>query len=120
MCADKEIFYFPCEGEPGIMPRTWKGKLRILKTGDVVEAEMEALGSYCHLIIGSQVYGNFLCIPNWGIGVAIAGLDEYWWNKDRLQIYGKLSAADACSVATALNRISRFIKQQRKGSFEQK
>lgn len=120
MSADKETLYFQCEGDPGIIPRTWKGKLRILRTGEVVEAEMEALGSYYHLILGSQAYGNFLCIPNWGVGVVIAGLEEYWWNKDRLQTYGKLATADACSIATALNRISRFVKQQRNGRFEQR
>lgn len=120
MSAGKETIYFQCEGEPGIIPRTWKGKLRILRMGDVVEAEMEALGSYYHLILGSQAYGNFLCIPNWGVGVVIAGLEEYWWNKDRLQTYGKLATVDACSIATALNRISRFVKLQREGRFEQR
>lgn len=120
MLADSEVIYFRCEGDSGIIPRTWKGKLRILRKGDVVEAEMEALGSYYHLIIGCQAYGNFLCIPNLGVGIVIAGLEEYCWNKDRLQTYAKLTNADACSVATALNRISRFVKQHPGRSFKRR
>lgn len=108
MSADSDYIFFPCTGATGCRPQSWEGALRLLRTGEFCEAEVEARGSYFHLIVGRHAYGNFVCIPNWNVGTEIAGMDDIFWNTERLQNYTVLKRTDACSVAAALSQIYRI------------
>lgn len=108
MYADSQDIFFECKGEPGIQPRSWDGRLRILRIGEICEAEVEARGSYFHLLVGRHSYGNFVCIPNWDVGTEISGLDDIFWNMERLQNNTPLKKVDVCSVASALSQIYKI------------
>lgn len=106
MYADKNTLSFKCTKETGRYPETWEGRLRIVKQGDPFEAEMEARGSYFHLIVGKHSYGNYICIPNWNVGTELSGLGDLFWNEERLRNYTSMKETDACSVAAALHALS--------------
>ena len=110
MYADSDDIIFECKGGPEMQPGSWSGRIRILRIGESCEAEVEARGSHFHLIVGRHSYGNFVCIPNWDIGTEISGLDDVFWNAERLQNSTPLKKVDACSVASALDQIHK-IKQ---------
>ncbi len=110
----REEIIFPCVGKQDGRTESWKGSLRILKAGDPCEAEVEARGSYFHLIVGKHSYGNFVCIPNWNIGTELADLDDIFWNEERLRDYTSLRTVDACSVAAALNSLARHMDGKNK------
>ena len=120
MSTDKEHICFQCNGGPGFHPQSWDGRLRMLKTGELCEAELEARGSYFHLIVGRHTYGNFVCIPNWNVGTEVSGLDDVFWNTERLQNNTSLKKVDVCSVATALIQISKInqLPESRTGTGE--
>lgn len=112
MHADGKMISFLCKEEPGGRPRSWEGTMRILKAGDPCEAEVEARGSYFHLIVGKHSYGNFVCIPNWNVGTELSGLDDIFWNTQRLRDYTSMKNVDACSVAAALNQLAVCAREQ--------
>ncbi len=113
MYSRREEIIFPCVGKRDGKTESWKGRLRILKTGNPCEAEAEARGSYFHLIVGKHSYGNFVCIPNWNVGTELAELDDIFWNEERLRDYTVLKNADACSVAAALNSLACHMEDKR-------
>lgn len=89
--------------------RIWKGHVqRIRYHGDTVEADISGKGSAMHVIIGRYEYGGYLCIPDWGIGSALAALDDCFWNREQLKRW--LSIADAITLSEALRLISEELE----------
>ena len=75
------------------------------------EMDLEARGYSFHLIFGSQVNGNFLCIPNWQFGCELGGLTDKFWNTESiLHADSQLDYEDATAIAWALSLISSFIE----------
>ena len=86
---------------------TWSGNIRVLKTAGFIEAEINVLGNFFHILVGRHRYGNFLCIPNWGIGTELSELSDRFWNFERITTtYPELSAAHAASIVDALAALS--------------
>ncbi len=95
---DSEITY--CEGR--IKP--------IRLDREPYEITLEARGYSFHLIFGSQIYGNFLCIPNYQFGCELAGLTNKDWNlHSMLQIDSLLDYEDATAIVWGLELASSFI-----------
>lgn len=92
---------FLCKGK-GCFPHQWECTLKIIKSSDPCEAELDARGSHFHLIVGKHAYGNYICIPNWDIGTELAALSDTFWNEERLRNYSKMKKVDTCTVVTAL------------------
>ena len=87
----------------------WKGDVKQLKRqGDCVEADITGKGSAMHVIIGSYEYGRYVCIPDWGIGSALAGLDDSFWNQEQLE--RRMSKVDAITLSEALKAISKELE----------
>ena len=104
------IMDYKCDGPPGMEPRHWTGKIRLLKGTDPYEVEASARGSEFHIICGSHRYGNYLCVPNWDIGMELSELDDILWNKGKhMQSCPGLSAVDAISIADAIAAIGKYI-----------
>lgn len=58
-----------------------------------------------------NTYGNYLCIPNWGIGTELSLLSDRFWNADRLKSeYPKLSKPDVISIVDALAVLEKYIQ----------
>lgn len=87
----------------------WKGSVEnLVQEGSVLEADIEGKGSAMHVIIGKYQYGRYLCVPGWGIGSELAGLDDSFWNQEQLERH--LPTADAITVTEALKTISQEFK----------
>lgn len=84
----------------------WRGNVRCIeKTGNTIIAQITGKGSQMTAVIGEYPYGNYICIPDWGIGSPLAALDDRFWNRERLERY--LSQADAITISEALNVIHK-------------
>lgn len=74
------------------------------------EMTLETQGCSFHLIFGSQINGNFLCIPNWQFGCELSDYPDRHWNMDSiLREYSQLDYEDATAIAWGLSLISKYI-----------
>ena len=90
---------------------TWDVCVRTLSGSMPYEFEVTARGSYFHLLVGRHAYGNYLCIPNRGIGTELSLLSDCFWNTSRLKAeYPQLSMPDAISIVNALAAIGKRIE----------
>lgn len=104
-------FTFECTGLPGMADGSWPGNIRLLNYELPYEMEVTARGSSFHLLIGKYRHGNFICIPNWGIGTELSGLGDSFWNYENLSnTYPELSPADIASIVSSLAAIERYIE----------
>ena len=60
-------------------------------------------------LVGKHNSGYYICIPNWNIGSELAGLDDTFWNSERLSNYTKLDELNSYIIATALAELSSVI-----------
>ena len=82
----------------------WKGSIRDLKKeGKNIEAQITGKGSQMQVIIGKYTYGNYICVPDWGIGSPLASLGDRFWNREQLERH--MSRTDAITISEALNVI---------------
>ncbi len=86
--------------------QTWMGNVICTKKeGNAVMAQISGKGSRMVAVIGEYRYGNYICIPDWGIGSPLASLDDRFWNREQLERH--LSRPDAITVSEALNVIHK-------------
>lgn len=84
----------------------WRGNVQcIKKEGKTIAVEITGKGSQMVAVIGEYIYGNYICIPNWGVGCPLASLDDRFWNREQLERY--MSRPDAITVSEALNVINK-------------
>ena len=103
-------FSYQCHGYQDMDPKTWTGHIRLLSRTPPCEIEINARGSYFHILFGPHKYGHYICIPNWNIGTEAACLTDRFWNLQRLMdICPKLSAVDAVSIADALAAVAEYV-----------
>lgn len=77
---------------------------------DPYEVLLEARGYSFHIIFGSQINGNFLCIPNWNVGCELAELWDRSWNMDSiLRADSQLDYEDATAITYALALLETSI-----------
>ena len=77
---------------------------------DPYEVLLEARGYSFHIIFGSQINGNFLCIPNWNVGGELAELWDRSWNMDSILRAGnQLDYEDATAITYALALLETSI-----------
>lgn len=74
------------------------------------EMLLEARGYSFHLIFGSQLNGNFLCIPDWQFGCELTSLKNKDWNLDSiLHNESRLDYEDATAITWGLSLASNLI-----------
>lgn len=55
-------------------------------------------------------YGNYLCIPNWGIEIKMADFNDTFWTFEKLmQKYPVLNRTDAVSITYAVAEIALIM-----------
>ncbi len=85
--------------------QVWKGSIRhIKKEGKTIEAEITGKGSRMMVVIGRYTYGNYICVPDWGIGSPLASLGDRFWNRGQLERH--MSRPDAITISEALKVIN--------------
>lgn len=101
---------FVCKGHNDMKPSNWNGHLQLLNDTAPYELEVTARDSCFHIICGIHKYGNYICIPNWGIGTEMAGLGDSFWNQERLTTYyPEISIVDIISIITALSKLNEYV-----------
>lgn len=99
---------YKCHGAEDMNPRMWYGEISLINHSSLIEAVVTARGSTFHMLVGKHHYGNFICIPNWGIGTELADLSDRFWNLERLTtVYPDLAHPDAISITEALAELSQ-------------
>ncbi len=89
--------------------KKWNGKIEYLsKKTEGFEGIINGRGSSMFFIVGESARGNYICLPEWGIGSELADLRDVFWNRERLEIQ-KLSNVDAITLATGLSKIATLI-----------
>lgn len=73
------------------------------------EANIEARGYCFHVLFGSQINGNFLCIPNWNIGCELASLNDQGWNLHSLLETDRLDYEESTAVIKAIALLSGLV-----------
>lgn len=101
---------YTCSGDEDMEMKEWLGRIRLLRAGDVIEAEVSARGSQFHIVVGKDCYGeNYLCVPMWGLGTELAKLKDRFWNMERIRMRKpELSRVDAISLADALGTLAEY------------
>ncbi len=100
-CEDTEAEY-ACD-------KIWKGYIGQIRRHDsIIEMDVIGKGSAMHVIIGEYEYGRYLCIPDWGVGSPLAGLDDSFWNREQLE--RQIGRADAITVSEAIKTLSKNME----------
>lgn len=84
------------------------GQITIIHASFPIEADIHADGWNFHIIVGKHKDGNYICIPNWNIGSELAGLDDAFWNSERLRNYTGLDETNSNIIAAALAELSHI------------
>lgn len=90
--------------------RSWNASLEVIgRTGPFFEIRMKGRGSSIHAIVGPQINGSFICIPNYNTGSELAGMEDTFWNTERLAPL--IGITDAVTVAQGLHQLALTIKE---------
>jgi len=102
-----------CKGGHDAEPSQWTGSIkRISQNRNLIEMEIDSRGSYFHILVGKHRYGNFICIPNWGIGTELSRLNDRFWNLERLaNLYPQVHHVDLISVVDGLKELSNILDE---------
>ncbi len=89
--------------------RIWKGHIEQIQCHDgMIEMDVFGKGSAMHVIIGKYEYGKYLCIPDWGVGSPLAGLNDSFWNREQLE--RRIGRVDAITVSEAIKTLSKNME----------
>lgn len=98
---------FECKRKVDKKTERWTGIIRrITQHGKHYEIRIEAHS--CIMVIFGRVARNgFACMPDHGVGCYIAGLNDKYWNSEKLiQILGEV---DGITVAEALYTLRNIL-----------
>jgi len=99
---------FHCFQTSGKRTVTWDGSFEITRGRSPYEMMVRSRSNRFHVIFGEHAYGNFLCIPDWNVGCEIAGINDTFWNHERLS--KQLKKTDAITIAYALAAVDEYLK----------
>lgn len=94
---------FECELKIENEIEKWTGRItRFTNHGSHYEILIESRSSIL-VLLGRTTTGGFACMPDFQVGCHIVGLDDIFWNTEKLiNILGKI---DGTTVANALHKI---------------
>lgn len=95
---------YQCSLARGKRKESWWGNIRLIHASDTCyEAEITGRGTYFHVIVGRHRYGNYICIPNHGIGSELSEFRDLFWNTERLSTL--IKKVDAVTIAHGLSHL---------------
>ena len=80
----------------------------VLSFSEPYELNFSINGSSYHVLLGSHRFGNFICIPNWGIGSELAHFSDVFWNEERLAKY--LDPIDARAIVHGIKYFKDILE----------
>ena len=111
MSFEFPVVYFYSDDPEDAEVSYCKGAIKPIRLDrEPYEVNLEAHGYSFHLIFGTQINGNFLCIPNWQFGCELADLSDKDWNLDSiLKVGSRLDYEDATAIIWGLALIAEFL-----------
>lgn len=99
---------YKCTDNKKISTASWYGEILTASfTKSMLEADVNSRGSYFQIIMGHYSKGNYLCVPNWNIGIELAGFNDHYWTLEKLtQKYPSLNRVDAISITYAVAELA--------------
>ncbi len=99
--------FFECVRKKGKKTERWKGAiLGFREYASHYEFRIESLSGIM-VVFGKTVCGGFACMPDFGAGCHLAGLDDKFWNTEKLtEVLGEV---DGITVASALYALSDIV-----------
>jgi len=99
---------FKCQTEIDGKKEEWTGEIKgITDYGSHYEIFIESRSSIT-IILGRSSLGGFACIPDFQAGCHLIGLDNMFWNCEKLvSVLGKV---DGVTAATALRKLSKKLR----------
>lgn len=102
---------YTVQGLSDMRPTDWIGNIHFIRLESPFEFLVTARGSSFHLIVARYCKGSYICIPNWNVGIDIAGLSDSFWNLEHLSdTYPDISLVDLLSITDALAALSDYVK----------
>lgn len=102
------MIFYKCIGMGILSGSSWNGSITSITASDNhVEAEVTSRDSYFQIILGHYKYGNYLCVPNWNLGIEIAEFNNHHWIMEKLILkYPNINLVDVTSIVYAVDKIS--------------
>lgn len=99
--------FFDCARKKGKKIERWKGAILGLREyASHCEFRIESRSGIM-VVFGKTVCGGFACMPDFGAGCHLAGLNDKFWNTEKLtEVIGEV---DGITVASALYALSDKI-----------
>ncbi len=98
-------FLFQCRMVRNGIDQTWDGRIRsICNYGSHQEIAISSRSGLT-LIVGAYSHGNFLSVPDYGVGCGLAHYSDAFWNQEQLSRL--LPDIDAVTIAEALRFLDK-------------
>jgi hypothetical protein len=95
---------FKCINQTKTRKEIWNGRITSIKNyGSHIELKIESRSGIL-VLLGKTSFGNFACIPDYGVGCHLAALDDIFYNTERLTAV--MNKVDGITVAYALATIA--------------
>lgn len=83
----------------------WEVDVTILYTHDnYYDVVVSRRGSRFHMMVGTHVYGSFLCVLRRGISCELVHLTHTFWNTESIGKY--FNVEDSITIVTAISYLS--------------
>jgi hypothetical protein len=86
--------------------KTHTSIIDVYSTKEPYELNLSVNGSHFHVLLGSHLGGNFICIPNWEVGCELASYSDAFWNMEKLCKH--INPIDAECMAYSI----KYLKKQ--------
>jgi|LGVF01.2.fsa_nt_gb hypothetical protein len=90
-----------------INSKTYKSIVDVYSTTVPYEINISTNGSSYHILLGSHLGGNFICIPNWEIGCELASYSDIFWNSEKLSNH--MNPVDAECIANSIKQLNKAL-----------
>lgn len=90
-----------------ISGKTYKSIVDIYYATKPYEINISTNGNSFHVLLGSHLGGNFICIPNWEIGCELASFSDAFWNSEKLSKH--INPIDAECIAYSIKKLSKAL-----------
>lgn len=99
---------FECIWKKGKKVEKWLARVEeIHDNGKFSEVYISSRSSI-RLIIGYGKWGNFVCVPDWKVGIFLADFRDFFWTSEKLcRLMGKV---DGITAATVIKEIADIIE----------
>ncbi|MCH4890882.1 hypothetical protein EZV73_25100 [Acidaminobacter sp. JC074] len=98
------------EFEHTINTRTYKSIVDVYSDKEPFEFNVSVNGSSFHILLGSHLGGNFICIPNWEIGCELASYSDTFWNSEKLDKH--INPINSECLAYTIKEINKKLEME--------